>query len=249
MQSICAVVISEDRYLIEVSRNVLDQRGVSSVCVKVVSSAVDLINNNNGIGVLIADADSGDKEDENSCVELGDACRLKRVASIVVSGSATVDQAVSALRFGAADFIQRPIKRDEFSTAVDLAFERAREVRTISSFLDNADEQVRLLVQMRNDRRLLFPDVPGGETAWDTLLDIAIAHSMCRLVSIPALCAVSNVSTSSAIRRVVALEKEGLAERAGGDGSRHEFVRITPKGEALVQRAAHGLARRLRALI
>lgn len=246
---VSAVILSDDTDLISVSKEVLRAKGVSSICTSLPTSAMDVINKNPDTRILILDSGAKRVANTEYCNDLSRACREKPVSAIIIAGAATVDVAVSAIRFGATDFLRRPINNDQFSAAIDLALERAREIRSVSAFFEDADEQVRILVEMRNDRRLLFPDVPGGETAWDLLLDIAVAHSLCRVVSISALCAAANLSPSGTLKRIAVLESEGLAERTVGQNRRNAVVQITPKGAALVRGVGERLAAKLRSLL
>ena len=135
------------------------------------------------------------------------------------------------MRLGASDFLARPVDLSKLSEAIERALDRAERTLRIDSFICDAAAQVRLLVDMRNDRRSLLPEIPGGDTAWDMLLDLALAHISQRSLTVSALCAGADASTATALRRIEALEGMGLVERVQDlEDRRRIWVRITGKG-------------------
>lgn len=72
------------------------------------------------------------------------------VVMIVISGEATLDNAVASLRFGAYDFIAKPINRTDLSATL----ERALEVRRLT--LENQRYQVHLEEMVRKKSKALL---------------------------------------------------------------------------------------------
>jgi len=50
-----------------------------------------------------------------------------RLPAIMITGQGDVPMAVEAMRAGAADFIEQPIRRDELFASIDRALERTRD--------------------------------------------------------------------------------------------------------------------------
>ena len=69
--------------------------------------------------------------------------------AIVITGSPTVDGAVAALRFGAADFVSKPFNTDDFSRRVHKAIKRQSIVARNDRRLDKLRDAVKRLNEAR----------------------------------------------------------------------------------------------------
>lgn len=81
-------------------------------------------------------------------------------------------------------------------------------------------------------RRLRARHLPGmafGEPAWDILLDLAISHYWRRETSVTSLCIAADVPSTTALRWISSMTKEGLIVRRSciRDG-RRSFLAIAP---------------------
>lgn len=83
-------------------------------------------------------------------------------------------------------------------------------------------------VRRRSDRRLVLGPDLLAEPAWDMLLDLYLAQEAGRSVAVSSLCIAAGVPTTTALRWVRILEKEGLLlrERDRDDG-RRSFVKLS----------------------
>ena len=82
-------------------------------------------------------------------------------------------------------------------------------------------------------RRLRVRHLPGlslGEPAWDILLDLAVAHYWRRETSVTSLCIAADVPSTTALRWINGMTKEGLIVRrpCQRDG-RRSFLGISPE--------------------
>jgi DNA-binding MarR family transcriptional regulator len=95
-------------------------------------------------------------------------------------------------------------------------------------------------------RRLRARHLPGlslGEPAWDILLDLAVAHYWRRETSVTSLCIAADVPSTTALRWINSMTKEGLIVRrpCQRDG-RRSFLGISPETyQAMLALAADGL--------
>jgi DNA-binding MarR family transcriptional regulator len=80
----------------------------------------------------------------------------------------------------------------------------------------------RALIRQRRLRTDFLPATLFGEPAWDMLLDLYAAHYEGRPVSVSSLCIASSVPSTTALRAIEAMEREGciLRERDPSDGRR-----------------------------
>lgn len=76
-----------------------------------------------------------------------------------------------------------------------------------------------------------------GEPAWDILLDLFIAAKERRRVSVTSACIGSAVPSTTALRWISILERQGLLSREADPGdARRVYVRLSPKGyEAMLE--------------
>lgn len=250
MNQASAVAVNSDREFLSQLKGWLAERGVSAVCTSSAASALDIVEQNEDVHLIITDTDLDDHSGLVLIEKINSTLAPRRISSIVVSGQASLELAVSAMRLGASDFLARPVDLSKLSEAIERALDRAEKTMRVESLVGDAAAQVRLLVDLRNDRRSLLPEIPGGDTAWDMLLDLALAHLSQRSVTVSALCAGAEASTATALRRIEALEGMGLVERVQDrEDRRRIWVRITRKGEAAVQRVGSRLAASLQALL
>lgn len=100
---------------------------------------------------------------------------------------------------------------------------------------------VELARQTYDDRRrrnkIFRSDELFGEPAWDILLDLFIAAKERRRVSVTSACIGSAVPSTTALRWISILEREGLLTREADPGdARRVYVRLSPRGyEAMLE--------------
>lgn len=100
---------------------------------------------------------------------------------------------------------------------------------------------VELARQTYEDRRrrtkIFQSDELFGEPAWDILLDLFIAAKERRRVSVTSACIGSAVPSTTALRWISILERQGLLTREADPGdARRVYVRLSPRGyEAMLE--------------
>jgi hypothetical protein len=100
---------------------------------------------------------------------------------------------------------------------------------------------VELARQTYDDRRrrnkIFRSDELFGEPAWDILLDLFIAAKERRRVSVTSACIGSAVPSTTALRWITILERQGLLQREADPGdARRVYVRLSPPGyEAMLE--------------
>ncbi|WP_379921504.1 MarR family transcriptional regulator [Erythrobacter sp. R86502] len=91
---------------------------------------------------------------------------------------------------------------------------------------------------LRRKREALFgkPDL-FGEPAWDIMLDLYIAQSEGKLVSVSSACIGSAAPATTGLRWLTVLAEEGLIVREkDADDHRRVLVRLSPEGRAAMDR-------------
>jgi hypothetical protein len=100
----------------------------------------------------------------------------------------------------------------------------------------------RTLYDMRRSRGTVFGLDIFAEPAWDMMLDVFIAHSEGRRVSVSSLCIGSAVPATTALRWISILtEREIFIRSADETDARRVFIDLTPHA----YRQMHGLLSKL----
>ena len=86
----------------------------------------------------------------------------------------------------------------------------------------------RQIYRHRRRRRELFGSKLFGEPAWDILLDLFIAAKEGKRVSVTSACIAADVPSTTALRWIGLLEKEGLIIRENDEAdARRVFIRLS----------------------
>jgi DNA-binding response OmpR family regulator len=166
---------------------------------------------------------------------------------LFMTGEATVDSAVTALRLGASDFLTKPIKpRDvvqrieKLLTAPGGLVPTAAPADSAAKSESSVPAQARWLLQERR-YRLARERIMGGsfcdEPGWNMLMELMHARLSGQQVPVSALCAASGVPQTSALRRLATLMEDGyvVKERDPKD-ARRIWVALTDRAMEMVDK-------------
>jgi len=119
------MVVDDEPSILEVVRRLLE---LDNFAVTPHSSAEDALaelrNPDHDFGIVLTDINMPGKTGLELIEELHQAD--ERVITLVMTGQATVDNAVESIRHGAYDFIQKPISRQQLAAVVNRAFDYHR---------------------------------------------------------------------------------------------------------------------------
>lgn len=102
------------------------------------------------------------------------------------------------------------------------------EQRDPKSFPQGRAAQARALIRQRRLRSDFLPASLFGEAAWDMLLDLYAAHYEGQPVSVSSLCIASAVPSTTALRAIEAMERDGsLARVPDLKDKRRIFLKIS----------------------
>lgn len=116
---------------------------------------------------------------------------------------------------------QTQIELDHFSESVSLPINR-----------DGAVETAKRIIRLRRKRDKLFagisPDSIFGEPAWEMLLDLFVATSKGKRVSVSSLCIASIAPTTTALRYITVMTQRGLIVRTPDENDqRRVFITLS----------------------
>ncbi|WP_341991020.1 response regulator [Azorhizobium sp. AG788] len=242
--------------LIELSEG-LAALGLPSLTAETAVEALDLVQKNDDLQVIVTDLQMPRIDGIELLQKLAVRRRLRPMAAIVITGHASLDRAVGALRLHAVDFLQKPLSAEEVAHAVNRALSLVEDetvaasgASLVTATTTARPNYLRALVAARADRDAIFQAGLFSDPAWDMLLDLAVAEATNRPISVTSLCIASGVPTTTALRRIDDLKDAGLLDRVPDPGDRRRIlVRLTGTGrermEAFVQRQAGRLGIKL----
>jgi FixJ family two-component response regulator len=215
------------------TRNRIPSRGVSSV-----AEAREVLARWKTIRVLISDIRMPGVSGLDFAADLSATYVSDHALHLLfMTGEATVDSAVTALRMGASDFLTKPLKPRDLIQRVEKLLAAPANTQTARSD-ESAAAQARWLLQERRYRlargRVMgssFNDEPG----WNMLMELMHARLSGQQVPVSALCAASGVPQTSALRRLASLMDDGLViKQRDPNDARRIWVALTEKATRLI---------------
>lgn len=229
------LLVDDDSEILEELSEGLLALGLPSRTARTGIEALELVVQHAELDILVTDLEMPRIDGIELLQKLAARRRARPVFAIVMTGSASLDRAVAALRLNAVDFLQKPVAPEEVAIAV----RRAMKLTEVDpgAGADGAprlrSDYLRAVVAARTDREQIFKSDVFSDPAWEVLLDLAMAEASGRFVSVTSLCLASGVATTTALRRMDELQDLGLIERfPDGSDRRRTLVRLTEVGRS-----------------
>jgi len=192
---------------------------------------------------------------------------------ILITGRATVETAVAAMRLEASDYLFKPLEAKALREAVQHALSRADSIRAVrgtrsgskgavelQQIVETArqladdlrttaepDANLRMLAllqKLQEARDSIFGEAVMPEPAWEMLAELMRARLAGQQLSVTSLALSSRSPMTTALRRIEDLIQGGLAERAPDPTDRRRtYVELTPDGVARMRAFLNGFAR------
>ena len=231
----------------------LDLLGIASLTAGTAVEALDLVQRHDDLQVIVTDLQMPRIDGIELLQKLSARRRKHPMAAIVITGHASLDRAVGALRLQAVDFLQKPLAAEEVAHAITRAFALVEDEPAAGEAPPAADQParssspraqyLRVLVAARADRDAIFQAGLFSDPAWEMMLDLAVAEASRRPISVTSLCIASGAPATTALRRIDDLEAAGLVTRVPDCRDRRRIiVQLTDLGrermDAFVRRQA-----------
>ncbi|WP_238123535.1 MULTISPECIES: response regulator [unclassified Xanthobacter] len=227
----------------------LEGLGMTCLTASTAVEALDVVQQNPALKVIVTDLQMPRIDGIELLQKLAVRRQRHPMAAIVITGHASLDRAVGALRLHAVDFLQKPLSAEEVAHAIRraLALVADEEAEAAAGEPGKAavprPNYLRALVAARADRDAIFQSGLFSDPAWDMMLDLAVAEASGRPISVTSLCIASGAPTTTALRRIDDLKDAGLIDRVPDPRDRRRvIVHLTDAGrarmEAFVKRQA-----------
>ncbi|MCK0207890.1 response regulator [Starkeya koreensis] len=227
--------------------------GVPNMTADTPVAAIDMVQRHEQLQVVVTDLQMPRIDGIELLQKLALLRRRRPVATIIITGHASLDRAVGALRLNAVDFLQKPVLAEEVAQAVHRALSLVEDSQRPANGADKAGDRpkdrsnyLKTLVAARADREAIFQSDLFSDPAWEMLLDLAVAEASGRPISVTSLCIASGAPTTTALRRIEELREAGFIERRPDpDDRRRIIVELTDLGRRRMDNFVRRQAERL----
>lgn len=231
------LVVDDDQDLLEELAEGLAFEGIAAMTASSAADALTLLAGNVNLDYLVTDLmmpGIGGFELLNKIAALK---RRRKVVTVVMTGAATLEGAVSAIRYGVTDFLQKPVSASEVANvlrrqgATSVVEDDERSVKGMAT----RSETLEAILTARKERVKVFGEQIAAEALWYMLLDLAFAKERGEEVSTTSLCIGAGVPPTTGLRRLEEMEKLGLiARHADTTDRRRVMVTLTEAGEGRI---------------
>lgn len=224
--------------------------GIPTRTAETAVAALDLVQKHEALQIIVTDLQMPRIDGIELLQKLAVRRHNRPMAAIVITGHASLDRAVGALRLHAVDFLQKPLSAEEVAHSIERAISLVEDQAAAGEDEDAAvpvanarPNYLKALVAARADRDAIFQAGLFSDPAWEMMLDLAVAEASGRPISVTSLCIASGAPTTTALRRIDDLKDAGLIDRIPDPrDKRRILVQLTQPGrdrmEAFVQRQA-----------
>lgn len=242
------LLVDDDPDILVELQEGLDTLGLPSHTATTAVEALDIVQKHDELQVIVTDLEMPRIDGIELLQKLSARRRRHPLLAIVITGHASLDRAVGALRLHAVDFLQKPLAAEEVAQAVHRAFALAEDNEPEPPAVAGPahiprPNYLRALVAARADRDAIFQSNLFSDPAWEMMLDLAVAEASGRTISVTSLCLASGSPTTTALRRIDDLKDAGLIDRDPDPADRRRvLVHLTALGrermESFVRRQA-----------
>lgn len=206
------------------------------------ASALRTIAEDETIGIVVTDVQMPGMTGLSLLDELSSRFASQRpLVTLVITGFGSIDVAVAAMRNEAADFLTKPVSREDLAAALRRAMRKwlrlcgERSLAALSASLrvpagdpgqpaapaaplapvDDTEllKITRKLVRMREQRGQFLNPALFSDPMWDILLDLTSARLEQKTVPVSSVCQAAGVPMSTALRQIRSLVDMGLIRR------------------------------------
>lgn len=238
-----ALLVDDDVDLLATLAEGLRAQGIDARLASDAAQALHVVDARQHVDIAVVDIDLPRIDGIELLRKLRTRRREIALPAIVLTGNATLERAIAALRIEASDFLQKPVDAAEVAHAIRNALARREAAAEVNRPAVRTD-RLASLVSIRKERGKIFGEALFEDPVWEMLIDLARADRRGEELPVTSLCLVSGVSTTTALRRLDDMVAAELVERhRDPNDGRRVLVRLTSQGRAKIdlylQRIAH----------
>lgn len=228
------LIVDDDPLVLEELGEGLELIGHPVLSAASANEALSLVDEHPGLKVIVTDIQMPNINGLELLQKLAYKRRQRPLRAIVITGNASLDRAVAALRLHAIDFLQKPVLPEEVAHAIERALALTEDKPAPGPLPEvKPPDYLKALIAARADRDSIFDPALFSDPAWDMLLDLALAEASGRAISVTSLCLASRSPTTTALRRIDDLQGAGLIERIPDQEDRRRIVvKLTDAGRS-----------------
>ncbi|MGE0424171.1 MAG: response regulator [Reyranellaceae bacterium] len=244
-----ALVLDDDPTCAQELARYLTRNFIPAVPATSIAAAREALDRHEGIKVLISDIRMPDMSGIEFAIDLANSHAAGQPLKVLfMTGQATIDLAVAALRIGASDFLTKPVRPRQVAERVTKLLAEPAPARAVVPVATPEPEapaatvasQAHWLLRERKGRiareKIMgegFKDEPG----WNMIMELMHARLSGQKVPVSALCAASGVPQTTALRRLGELMGDGyIAKERDPNDARRLWVRPTERTVDLVSK-------------
>lgn len=238
------IIDDEKEILIELGE-ALENSGFRTITTSSCSDALRLLRDEGGISHVIVDLCMPELDGLEFIEKVRYLKNSQHVRTIVITGRATVERAIAAMRLGITDFIRKPLDASEIIAAIG----RHQEAPPAEPLPQRARPEVdrrefiARVIRLRHQKSKIFDRDLVADPVWDMLLDLMRAELDNQGVPTVNLAIAAAIPISSALRRIAELEQAGMITRQQDQEDRRRvIVNLTEFGREKVGRYLDELA-------
>lgn len=204
------LVVDDERDAAAEMKDMIEQSSYRVFAAHSVPEAREYLAHHPDIGVVICDVRMPGPTGLEFLKELSAREGKDAIRTIIVTGYASYDKVVDALRNRAFDFLSKPLTRAILMARVDDALSEIEILRANDSVDSTA---LKNILRKRETRITLFRDLEYSEAAWDILIELTVARLDGRRLDVSGLCLLTHVSRTTAWRTIQSLVNAGMLVR------------------------------------
>ena len=217
-----ALVLDDEPVCAQELARYLTRNFIPAVPATNIAAAREMLDRHESIKVLISDIRMPDMSGIEFAIDLAHSHAADQPLKVLfMTGQATIDLAVAALRIGASDFLTKPVRPRQVAERVTKLLAEPSPTRAVvpvatpepESPATSVASQAHWLLRERKGRvareRIMgegFKDEPG----WNMIMELMHARLSGQKVPVSALCAASGVPQTTALRYIYRLAQLGL---------------------------------------
>lgn len=230
------LLVDDDLDTLEEMKSLIEANGIACICAGNALDALLAFQKHPSIRLLVADFDMPAFNGLDLVEKATQQDTERDLAAIIVSGKATLDTALRALRYDVVDFLLKPVRPLELLAAIERARSRLGERVRQPVHTGAKPNLVNFFLKVQkanfgqlNGHRLVDP-------TWAVVLDLLRAEQSGKHRSLTNIGLDANASSSTLLRRVQELINGGILDRVEdpADG-RRSYVTFTAAGRAQVK--------------